>query len=113
MFSTGKGATSLLDEEDERFLSYSDAIKERVGRMSWDGWSWGITDKHCNNIDIRVILNWEEGSYGFEKGIDVKVNNIKGNFEAGHPFVRSVKIDADDVKASLAANPIKYLIRDI
>ena len=80
--------------------------------------SYGIEDKHCGNINIKLTLQSEVDQIGcgyfVEKGLDIDVDGEKQKVNRnGNQFdQRSIKIDGD-VKASLASTPVKHLLRDL
>ena len=107
MFYTGKVTTGLLDQKDERFLSYCEHGTEQFDGKTVQVVSYGIKDKHCGNVNIKLTLQSEveKTSYGsaVEKGIDIRLDGQKEKVdEDDHEILkRSIQIDGD-VKASLA-----------
>ena len=78
--------------------------------------NYGINDKYCGISDIAIYLQSEVDQYGskaVEKGLDILIDSVKENddYKNGqiNSFKRSIKIDSD-VKASLAARPVRHLI---
>ena len=81
--------------------------------------NYGIIDKYCGLVDFRLTLHWEESMFqgkAHENGLSIVIDGVKENddYEDGkmNPHTRSIKIDGD-VKATLAAKPIKYLVKDL
>ena len=74
--------------------------------------SYGISDKYCGNINIKLILQ-SEHQY-VEKGLDIQLNGYKEKVNADDDETRqrSIKIEGD-VKKKLAETPVKYLLRDL
>ena len=57
-------------------------------------------------LDIKLLLNWKHSRFGLKKGIDIIVNGVKES-----EVKRCIEIEGD-VKASLAAKPAKYTLKD-
>ena len=79
--------------------------------------SYGIKDKHCGNLDIKITLNSEvDESWNdrdVEKGLDIELNGKKEKVNEYYPHLkRSIKIDGD-VKETLATTPVKHLLKDL
>ena len=47
--------------------------------MLLSGWNYGITDKNFGKIDIKLMLNFLFNKDGYETGIDLYLNGVKGN----------------------------------
>ena len=68
--------------------------------------SYGIKDKHCGNLDIKLRLILEVGEFwdgeDVEKGIDIHLDNVKEFDDQVYDeddeefyFKRSIKIEGD------------------
>ena len=76
--------------------------------------SYGIKDKHCGNLNIKLMLNSEYESENVQKGLDIHLNGEKEKVNANDDadWKRSIKIESD-VKETLATTPLKYLLKDL
>ena len=85
--------------------------------------NYGINSSYGGISDIALYLQSEvDAGYmgkAVEKGLDIAIDNVKQNQDydengeaISNDYKRSIKIDGD-VKASLAARPIKYLLKDL
>ena len=59
MFYSGKATTGLRDQKDERFLSYCEHGTEELFVWTVQVVSYGIKDKHCGNVNIKLTLQSE------------------------------------------------------
>ena len=81
--------------------------------------NYGIHDKYCGINDIALYLQSEVDEHegqAVEKGLDIAIDSVKENDDYENdgkinPYKRSIKIEGD-VKASLAAKPLRYLLKD-
>ena len=100
MFYTGIGASRLRDHKDKRFLSYSvEAKTEMVPRTGHvQEVIYGIEDKHCGNLDIKLTLQFEVEKHWdplvVEQGLDIHLNNEKEkvDWRDNEDCKRSIKI---------------------
>ena len=76
--------------------------------------SFGIQDKHCGNVNIKLTLQSEVENEKVDKGLDIRLDNEKENEEELDLFnlKRSIKIEGD-VKEILASKPIKHFLKNL